>query len=658
MNPDVMETEESREREMVEQMKKQFSKNLPSRRVSLRGRKRVLAAFCVVLSVTLASAGLSVAPVSAQSTEGPVARVWVRKLASENVEFGVAVYAAGSSNPTYVTVNNRYFPYADAASRIGSWYNSEPIILSNGDDKTLAAIRARRLASGNLEFALRIHGSNNQIWIPRARYFVHSSAVTNNVLYSSPLYLRQHDRACLDGAVADPTDTVGLFGDCETLLIVKDKFFGSAADRARRAPTVATSWSGTNPLIPVTETRTDDEGNAITVVIGSSWGTNTISTHYVMLKDDRVSELSIGGIRGGFSGGGYSTHGRTGKIPKELERLDQLELLRIHGANGTVSEIPPELGNLSNLKSLELQTPYLTGEIPPELGNLSNLQKLEIHGYGTRFGNTREENIFGSDLSGSIPSELENLSNLIELNLRYNRLTGPIPPELGNLTNLERLNLYTNTLSGQIPPELGSLSNLKTLILPSTGFDSIGGNKFTGSLPSRLGNLTNLEEVNLSGHSLGGSIPSEWGSLNNWIHLYLNDNKLSGRIPAFGVTSTTDPVTGEVSTTGPAQMTHLYLSNNNLDGEIPASLGTLKKLEYLSLDRNSLRGQIPTQLEGLAPNLPANPGSLLILQLHAGTDAASDDNPGLITSTSCVPRRFLTSTASVVKDDDLPYCTS
>ena len=170
-----------------------------------------------------------------------MARVWVRKLASENVEFGVAVYAAGSSDPTYVTVNNRYFPYADAAARIGSWYNSEPVILRNGDDQTLAAIRARRLASGNLEFALRIHGSDNQIWIPRARYFVHSSAVTNNVLYSSPLYLRQHDRACLDGAVPDAPENTGLFRDCEVLLAAKEAIIQAVSKT--EIPLARSGWS-------------------------------------------------------------------------------------------------------------------------------------------------------------------------------------------------------------------------------------------------------------------------------------------------------------------------------------------------------------------------------------------------------------------------------
>ena len=36
--------------------------------------------------------------------------------------------------------------------------------------------------------------------------------------------------------------------------------------------------------------------------------------------------------------------------------------------------IPPELGNLTNLKALRLGGNQLSGEIPPELGNLSSLE--------------------------------------------------------------------------------------------------------------------------------------------------------------------------------------------------------------------------------------------------------------------------------------------
>ena len=68
-------------------------------------------------------------------------------------------------------------------------------------------------------------------------------------------------------------------------------------------------------------------------------------------------------------------------------------------------------------------------------------------------------------LTGEIPTELGNLSNLETLDLGGNQLTGEIPTELGSLSNLQGLYLYYNELTGDIPAELGSLSNLHDLYL-------------------------------------------------------------------------------------------------------------------------------------------------------------------------------------------------
>ena len=102
-------------------------------------------------------------------------------------------------------------------------------------------------------------------------------------------------------------------------------------------------------------------------------------------------------------------------------------------------EIPPEIGNLTNLTYLSLSGNQLTGSIPPEIGNLTNLTWLDL---GV------------NQLTGSIPSEIGNLTNLSRLYLNNNQLTGSIPSEIGNLTNLSRLYLYTNQLSGIIPDEI------------------------------------------------------------------------------------------------------------------------------------------------------------------------------------------------------------
>ena len=186
-------------------------------------------------------------------------------------------------------------------------------------------------------------------------------------------------------------------------------------------------------------------------------------------------------------------------------RVDEIEIWH----NELYGEIPPELGNLANLRELQIGGPTrLTGTIPSELGNLANLQGLWFE---------------DSQLTGAIPPELGNLANLKWLNLSDNQLTGAIPPELGNLANLESLRLSDNQLTGAIPPELGNLANLKWLYL--------SGNQLTDAIPPELGNLTNLRELYLYDNQLTGIIPPELGNLANLNVFDIRGNQFAGCIP-------------------------------------------------------------------------------------------------------------------------------
>jgi len=135
--------------------------------------------------------------------------------------------------------------------------------------------------------------------------------------------------------------------------------------------------------------------------------------------------------------------------------------------NNLNGNIPPELGNLSELKVLNWDDNYsVTGMIPPELSNLSKLEYM---------------NLSAAQLSGNIPVELTTLSNLTYFNLGANQLTGAIPPEVGSMMNLVDLYLYGNQLTGYIPAELGNLNNLENLYLL--------GNNLTGCYDPNLSNL-------------------------------------------------------------------------------------------------------------------------------------------------------------------------
>ena len=244
----------------------------------------------------------------------------------------------------------------------------------------------------------------------------------------------------------------------------------------------------------------------------------------------------------------------TGVEVDSEQRVTHL-ILPESGLNGS---IPPELGSLSNLVSLDLYSNELSGPVPTELGNLSSLTFLELG---------------RNQLTGEIPAELGNLADLEKLSFSGNQLTGEIPAELGNLSDLRKLYLRENGLTGEIPAELAGLADLEVLALEA--------NQLGGELPATLGNLASLTELYLNENQLTGELPEEFGSLSSLTVLDLGGNQLSGEIPAE---------LGNLS-----DLTELWAWGNQLSGEIPAELGDLSRLQGLSLAGNQLSGEIPAQ---------------------------------------------------------------
>ena len=126
-----------------------------------------------------------------------------------------------------------------------------------------------------------------------------------------------------------------------------------------------------------------------------------------------------------------------------------------HGV--TVTGTPPRV------TAINLSRHSLRGTLPPRLGDLTHLQTLDI-----------ARNAF----AGQIPREVGRLVALRHVNLSRNLLTGPIPRELGRLTNLTYLDLSQNKLTGAIPAELGLLDGLRDVRL--------AGNHLTGCVPVGL----------------------------------------------------------------------------------------------------------------------------------------------------------------------------
>jgi len=155
--------------------------------------------------------------------------------------------------------------------------------------------------------------------------------------------------------------------------------------------------------------------------------------------------------------------------------LDQVLAGTVLDLNGNqLTELPPELWNLTNLDRLNLNGSQLTA-LPPEIGNLTQLAALDLT------GNQLTE----------LPLEIRNLTQLTRLILTGNQLT-ELPPEIENLTQLTRLGLNGNQLT-EMPPWVGNLTNLNELDLT--------GNQLT-ELPPEIGNLTKLTRLGLNGNQL------------------------------------------------------------------------------------------------------------------------------------------------------------
>lgn len=306
--------------------------------------------------------------------------------------------------------------------------------------------------------------------------------------------------------------------------------------------------------------------------------------------------------------------------------------------NGLSGHMPAALQGLGALRRLDLsQNADLSGGIPPELGNLGQLRTLAI---------------LSTAVSGEIPSELGNLSSLRNLDLRHNSMSGGIPPELGNLSSLEILYLIDIGLSGPIPPELGSLSTLRWMHL--------GSNSLSGQIPSELGNLTGVEDLFLAGNALSGGVPASLGKLGALSRLHLARNQLTGAIPDTFLNLYLDefslggnwslclPNTGGfrswmermgypdwtvnrslcsvdreallglhdaldgsnwtnsnwggdtdirtwrgVTLDSEVRVTELRLASSGLSGEIPAIMADLDRLKVLVLEGNGLTGELP-----------------------------------------------------------------
>ncbi|CAI9779607.1 unnamed protein product [Fraxinus pennsylvanica] len=283
-------------------------------------------------------------------------------------------------------------------------------------------------------------------------------------------------------------------------------------------------------------------------------------------------------------------HSLKAKLSPSLVDLQHLNYLNLRANDFGGSEIPRFIGSFKNLRYLTLMGSNFSGEVPCELGNLTNLNTLDLS-----YNNLRIKN-FDCLYHLSSLSHLElNGVNLINQTSWLHHMTRfPLLEEL----HLIGCQLPNPVLSFDIFTN-SSLSKLSSLFLPnnyltssstfrwmfnisaSLKFIDLTNNQLEGPIPDSFGELFFLEDLVLSYNKLRGGIPS---SLHNLHTLEISSNELNGLLP---------------DNTTFSSLSGLYLGNNKLNAFHTQCLGQPLVLRHLDLSNNQLK-RLPEGIEKLS----------------------------------------------------------
>ncbi|KAL0345130.1 UNVERIFIED_CONTAM: Receptor kinase-like protein Xa21 [Sesamum radiatum] len=356
-------------------------------------------------------------------------------------------------------------------------------------------------------------------------------------------------------------------------------------------------------------------------ILSRNWSDSTSVCSWIGVtcgsRHQRVTALDI------------STMGLTGNLPPDMGNLTFLVSLNL-SSNSFHGSLPQELAQLRRLEVIDFRFNDFTGDVPSWFGFLAQLQFLNLRnntfsGFGpTSIANMSKLETLDlsyNSIQGKLPDEIGNLHNLKKLSLQFNKFDGLIPTTIFNISSLEALALTGNSLSGDLPGDLcRNLPRLNELYLSANELDgqipsnisqcsqlrllSLSHNKFSGSVPSGIGNLTALEILYLGSNELTDQIPEELGNLWNLKELGMGDNFLIGSIPStiFNISSLQYVNIANCNLTGalPADMcsgsSRLQRVFFHVNAHNPKEIGNLQSLEVLYLGVNNLRGSIPTEI--------------------------------------------------------------
>lgn len=267
----------------------------------------------------------------------------------------------------------------------------------------------------------------------------------------------------------------------------------------------------------------------------------------------------------------------------EKVRIGRAEIQTLRLGNNQISELPKEIGLLTNMKILDLSFNLLSNLPVAELSKLTKLREVQINGnqlfrcgdelFSIQVAEALSDvtllDLAQNKISGKMLHSICFLRSLRELNLSHNSIES-LPLEIGLLgPSLRILNLKNNCLV-TLPQEISSLVNLDELNLENNQLTQLPENVF--------GKLTLLRILSLANNQLS-TLPTDMHDLCALTTLNLSSNKLSSLASFF--------TSGDSKDSSLEGLRQFDASCNKIES-VPLRLFRLEALRKLNLSRNCI----------------------------------------------------------------------